>query len=60
VQRIIGGIEIQCDLCRGLGMGIKEQINEQSLNGRAIGGNASIAGWRVAAELEAVQRAFPG
>jgi hypothetical protein len=56
VQRIIGGIEIERDLRRGLGVGIKEQINEQRLDGRAIGGNAGIAGGLLAAEFEPVQR----
>jgi hypothetical protein len=58
VPRVIGGIEIKRDLCRGLGMSIQEQIDEQGLNGRTIGGNAGIAGWLVAAELEPVQGAF--
>jgi hypothetical protein len=58
VQRIISGIEIERDLRRGLGVGIEEQIDEQSLDGRGIGGNAGIAGWRVAAEFEPVQRAL--
>src|SRR3954453_8610586 len=58
MQRVIGGIEIQRDLCRSLGVGIEEQIDEQSLDGRGIGGNAGMAGWLVAAELEPVQRAF--
>jgi hypothetical protein len=60
VQRIIGGIEIERDLRRRLGVGIEEQIHEQRLNGRAIGGNAGIAGWLVAAEFQPVQRAFAG
>jgi hypothetical protein len=60
VQRIISGIEIERDLRRGLGMGIEEQIDEQGLNGGAIGGNAGIAGGLVAAEFEPVQRAFAG
>jgi hypothetical protein len=60
MQRIIGGIEIQRDLCRCLGVGIEEQIDEQGLNGRAIGGNAGIAGWLAAAEFEPVQRALAG
>jgi hypothetical protein len=60
VQRIISGIEIERDLRRGLGMGIEEQIDEQGLNGGAIGGNAGIAGGLVAAEFEPVQRALAG
>jgi hypothetical protein len=60
VQRIIGGVEIERDLRRGLGVGIEEQIDEQRLTGRAIGGNAGIAGGRVAAEFEPVQAAFAG
>ena len=60
VQRIIGGIEIERDLRRGFGVGIKEQIDEQGLDGRAIGGNVGIAGWLVAAELQPVQRALAG
>src|SRR3954469_10283884 len=58
MQRVIGGIEIECDLCRSLGVGIEEQIDEQGLDGSGIGGNAGIAGWLVAAEFEPVQRAF--
>jgi hypothetical protein len=57
-QRVIGGIEIKCDLCRGHGVGIGKQINEQRLNGRAGGGNPRMAGWLVAAEFEPVQRAL--
>jgi hypothetical protein len=60
MQRIIGGIEIQCDLCRGFGVGIEKQINEQSLDGGGIGGNAGIAAWFVAAEFKPVQRALAG
>ena len=58
VQRIIGGIEIERDLRRRLGVGIKEQIDEQGLNGGRIGGDAGIAGGLVAAEFEPVQRAL--
>jgi hypothetical protein len=60
VQRIIGGIEVERDLPRGFGVGIEKQIDEQRLDGGGIGGNAGIAGWRVAAEFEPVQRAFAG
>ena len=60
MQRVIGGVEIERDLCRGLGVGIEEQIDEQRFDGGGIGGNAGIAGWLVAAEFEPVQRAFAG
>jgi hypothetical protein len=58
VQGIIGGIEIKRDLCRGLGVGIEEQVDEQPLDGTCIGGNAGIAGGLVAAEFQPVQCAF--
>jgi hypothetical protein len=60
VQRVVGGVEIERDLRWGLGVGIKEQIDKQRLDGRRIGGNAGIAGWLVAAEFEPVQRALAG
>ena len=60
VQRIIGGIEIERDLRRGLGVGIEEQVDEQRLDGTCIGGNAGIAGGLVAAEFEPVQGALAG
>jgi hypothetical protein len=60
VQRIIGGIEIERDLRRGFGVGIEKQIDDQRFNGRAIGGNAGIAGWLGAAEFKPVQGALAG
>ena len=60
VQRIVGGVEIERDLRRGLGVGIEEQIDEQRLNGGAIGGNPGIAGGLGAAEFEPVQGALAG
>ena len=56
VQRIIGGIQIERDLRRGLGVGIEEQIDEQRLDGGGVSGNPGIAGGLVAAEFEPVQR----
>ena len=43
VQRIIGGIEIERDLRRGLGVRIEEQIDEQRLDRAGIGADPGIA-----------------
>ena len=56
VQRVIGGIDIERDLRRGFGVGIKKPIDKQRFDGGGIGGNAGIAAWFGAAEFKPVQR----
>ena len=59
VQRIVGGIEIERDLARRLGVGIKEQVHEQGLDRAGISTDPGIAAWFGTPVLQSVQRAFP-
>src|SRR6201995_3267052 len=43
IQRVVGGVEVERDLCRRLVVGIEEQINEQPFHGAGVGGDLVVA-----------------
>jgi hypothetical protein len=58
MQRIIGSIEIERDLRRRPRVRVKKQIDEQRLDRRCIGGEASIARRLGTAQFKTVERAL--
>src|SRR5215204_3565580 len=58
MQRIIGGVEIERDLARRLGVGIEEQIHEQRLDCAGIDADPGIAAWLGTPVLQPVQGAL--
>jgi hypothetical protein len=60
VQRIVGGVQIEDDLLGRGAVGIKEQIDKQSLDGRRVSRQPRIACRLGAAQLQPVQGALAG
>jgi hypothetical protein len=60
VQRVVGGVEVECDLRRRLVVGIEKQIDEQPLHGVSIGGDLVVAGGLGRAAFQPVQRTLAG
>src|SRR5271169_5662080 len=60
VQRVVSGVEIEDDLPGRLVVRLQEQIDEQPLDRGPVMADLVIAGRLGAAQLEPVQRRFPG
>src|ERR1700756_524027 len=60
VQRVVGGVEVECNLRRRLVVGIEKQIDEQPLHGVSIGGDLVVAGRLGGAAFQPVQRTLAG
>jgi hypothetical protein len=60
MQRIVGGIQVEDDLLRRVLVRFQKKIDKQRLNLGAVPSDPAIASRLNAAQLEPVERAFPG